>query len=317
MTGPSDANPASGGARVRAVEALEYLEHLSAEINKSWQEEKRFHFQVLEVPPVLLVKMSFRNRATFSVFATPQLDPYSKPANLWQAIGAEDDHRYTRASGHDSLEFSPLHRGPAKRARFLVEFGFAGCGTGWGVGYYAYEWDPQNSGDLSEFIKLEGSVSQEEPASGGKTSESERLDLFSPIGNLQTHGPLITLPYCWFSAIDTWDNPSLCAVNTYDLSGDHVQFICGVVNRPDLLPIAKAIQYAQAHDYPAVLAYCGSPDVARQMMRDIPPFVFAGSELRVKRIGDSKESIEMEDTGFHFEVEKRGDRWLVVSFRMD
>src|SRR5208283_4143244 len=97
-------------------------------------------------------------------------------------------------------------------------------------------------------------------------------------------------------------------VNTYDLSGDRVRFISSVANRPDLLPIAKAIQYAQAHDYPAVLAYCGSPDVAQRMVRDIPPFVFAGAGLAVKRIGALKESIDMEDTGFHFEVEKRGDR---------
>jgi hypothetical protein len=71
----------------------------------------------------------------------------------------------------------------------------------------------------------------------------------------------ITIPYCWFSAIDTWDNPSMCAADIYDLSHDDVRFVSRAVNRPDLLPIAKALEYVSKHDYPAVLAYCASPEM--------------------------------------------------------
>jgi hypothetical protein len=137
---------------------------------------------------------------------------------------------------------------------------------------------------------------------------------FAQIGKLQTEGPAITLPYCWFSPIDTWDNPSLCAVDTYDTSGDQVKFRSRAYNRPDLLPIAKAIEYAEQRDYPAVLAYCASGDVALKLVRNIDPHFFAG-DLKVTRIGDGKERVEMElESTTRFEVEKRDGRWLVVSF---
>jgi len=308
----------SSGAdpRASAIDALQNLERLSAEINKSWRDENRFHFQVLEVPPALLVKMTFRNRATFSFFAIPERDFDSRPAGRWRAIGAVDSFRAEPAQTYEQLELFPLERGPAKRARFLAVSSYAGCGSGVGISYHAYEWDPQDYGDLSEFIKIEGSVSQEEPTDS-RLPERWRPDAFNPIGELRTTGPLITLPYCWHSAIDTWNNPSLCAVDSYDLSGDRVRFASTAYNRPDLVPIAKAIQYAQARDYPAVRAYCASPDVARQIVGNVQPYVF-GEAIEVKRIGALKERVEL---GYRqsclFEVEKRGTRWLVVSFQMD
>jgi hypothetical protein len=170
---------------------------------------------------------------------------------------------------------------------------------------------------LEEIIKLEGAQSQDEPVDEHIPPDKIAVDSFPPTGKLQTEGVRIKLPYCWFTAIDTWDNPSLCAVNTYDLSGDRVQFAGSVVNRPDLLPVAKAIEYAQSHDYTAVRAWCGSDEVAQDLIRDIPPFVFA-DELRVERINDSRESVEFGlQTTYSFEVAKTGDRWLVVSFKME
>lgn len=310
-------NEPLGTPRTRALDALKNLEHLSAENNKGWPEEKRFQFEVVEIPPVLLVKMTIRNRATFSVFAIPERDSYNKPTTNWQSMGAIDDHRFQSSRGYESLRLFPLERGPSKRPRFLAEFNFAGCGSGMGVEYYAYEWNPDNIGDLNEFLKLEGAVSQEQPVKEGNPKQVP-TDAFAPIGELRTHGPFITLPYCWFSAIDTWDNPSLCAVDTYDLSGDRTRFVKTVSNRLDMLPVARAIQYAQAHDYPAVLAYCGSSDVAQHMVREIPPYVSGVQNLTIQRIGASKVEIEIgEDPPLHFEVERRGDRWLVVSFRME
>ena len=86
----------------------------------------------------------------------------------------------------------------------------------------------------------------------GSFGLDDKVPGFPQIGKLQTDGPLIIPPYCWFSSIDTWDNPSLCAVDTYDLSRDSVRFRSRTYNRPDLVPIAKAIEYAQQRGYRAV-----------------------------------------------------------------
>ncbi len=56
-----------------------------------------------------------------------------------------------------------------------------------------------------------------------------------------------------------------------------------------LAPVGGLPSHAQAHDHLAVLAYCGSPDVARRIIRDIPPFVFSDSELIVTRVDVGKE----------------------------
>jgi hypothetical protein len=250
-----------------ASAALEEMERLSSEINQGWPAERRFHFQVIDVPPGLLVKMTYRNRATFSFFAIPALDASNQPNSLWYVV-EEDDNRLEAPIGYDEIELFPLARGPGKRARFLTKFRSAGCGSGVRVAYHAYEWNPQNTGDIDRFIKLEGAGGHDDQMGG--------------VGELRTQGSLIALPYCWFSPIDTWNDPTLCALNSYDISGDRVRFVNSVYNLPDLLPVAKAIEYAQARDYPAVLAYCGSSDVARRMVRDVPDFVFAVDGLTVK-----------------------------------
>ncbi len=316
---PAPHNPpiaAEDSPRARALDAIAKLERLSARIDEGWPTENRFHAEVFEIPNAIVVKMTYRNRGTFSFFAVPERDPFNKPNSLWQAMGAEDDGRYKPQAGYDSVELFPLERGPSKRPRFLAKFGFVGCGSGVGVAYYAYEWNPQGAGHLDQVIKVEGSTSQEDPDEEHRPAKTNLSNSFPPIGEFRTKGALVTLPYCWFSAIDTWDNPSLCAVDSYDVSGDRVRFQGRVTNRPDLLPIAKAIEHAQAHEYSAVLAYCASPDVARRIVEDIPPFVFGGAELNVNRFADLRESVEFgDDETLRFEVQKRGDRWLVVAFQ--
>jgi hypothetical protein len=75
------------------------------------------------------------------------------------------------------------------------------------------------------------------------------------------------------------------------------------------------MEYGQAHDYPALLGYCASPEVARKILREVPPHVYAGPGLKISRISREKEKIEIgDDDVFVFEVERRGDRWLVVAF---
>ena len=111
------------------------------------------------------------------------------------------------------------------------------------------------------------------------------------------------------------DNPSLCAVDTYDLAGNSVKFRARVYNRPDLLPVAKAIEYAERRDYRALLGYCASIEIARIMVRDFPPYVFADN-LRVTRTGSGRERIELGySPTYRFDVEKRAGRWLLVAFR--
>ena len=154
---------------------------------------------------------------------------------------------------------------------------------------------------MKEIVKQAGALGLEDPPG------------FSQVDKFRTEGSRITLPYCWFSQIDTWDNPSLCAVDTYDISGDDVTFRSRTYNRPDLLPIAKVIEYAQQRDYPAVLGYCASSQVARRLVRYFPPYVFA-DELRVTHTGRGKERVELgSPILYRFDVEKRAGRWRVVS----
>jgi hypothetical protein len=296
--------------RDRATQALEKLEKASAEANNNWPAESRFHFEVLSVPPGIVVKMTYRNRATFSFFARSN-------ANVWVAVDAPDNHRYEPSGGYHHLALFPLMRAPSQKTRFLAKFNDAGCGSGRGVSYYVYEWDSHDPGQLNEIIKLEGSESQYQYFDEPKSPLTDPENSFRPIGMLLTKGPILTLPYCWFSALDSWDNPTLCAVDSYDISGDRPRFVQTRINRPDLLPIAKAIEYAQTHDYPATLAYCGSPDVAALIIRDAPPTVLGVEGFEIKRINVRKERVTLGyQPAAHFEVEKRGDRWLVVSFEM-
>src|ERR1017187_3212938 len=90
--------------------------------------------------------------------------------------------------------------------------------------------NPEGNGDLELIIKQAGALGLDDKVPG-----------FAQIGEFRTVGSSITLPYCWFSPIDTWDNPSLCAVDSYDLSGDRVRFRSHTYNRPDLVPVAKAL----------------------------------------------------------------------------
>jgi hypothetical protein len=141
-----------------------------------------------------------------------------------------------------------------------------------------------------------------------------RSPVSSGSAKLSTDGALITLPYCQFTPIDSWDNPSLCEADTYDFSGDEVKFRSRIYNRPDLLPIAKAVAYAESRDYFAVLAYCATPQIARRLVKEIPPNIFA-DDLRVKKISNEEERVFFGwDEGYEFVVAKRHNRWLVVSF---
>jgi hypothetical protein len=250
----------------------------------------------------LVVKMGIRQDERFFAFGIPA--DSAKSDHAWQQIGWNDESSQFSVPP-SRVDLYPLHRGPSGHARFLANMIYSGCAGSIGVGYDAREWDPEGTGSLARIIKQEGSFGLD-----------NKVPDFPQIGKLQTDGPLITLPYCSFSAIDTWDNPSLCAVDTYDLSGDEVKFRSRLYNRPDLVPIAKAIEYAGKRDYHAVLGYCASDAIARRMVRDLPPDVGGADPLQVTRIGSGRERVRLgdPDSGYRFDVEKRGHRWVVVAF---
>ena len=93
-------------------------------------------------------------------------------------------------------------RGPSGKARFLAKFGHVGCAGSTGVAYDAREWNPGRFGGLARIIKQSGAFGLEDKVPG-----------FPQIGELKTDGVRVTLLYCWFSPIDTWDNPILCPVD--------------------------------------------------------------------------------------------------------
>jgi hypothetical protein len=184
-----------------------------------------------------------------------------------------------------------------------------GCAGSFGQRYAIEEWNPVREEYLSEAISQTGASGLEASPEHPPTKE----DPFPTVGVLKTDGTRITLPYCEFTQLDTWDNPSLCMVDTYDVSGDVVVFLGRRYNRPDLVPVAKALGYAKAHDLPALRAYCASDAVARKILRE-GGYGF-DAELETVRLGAGRERVRAaysDDAGFL--VEKRGNRWLVVSF---
>ena len=294
---PADSLPPAA----RAKRALEKVVQVSAQINRSWPEENRFQFEILDIRPILVVKMTLRTHARFYVFGVPE-KVSEKSNGPWVRVGSDSD---IDSSGRDAprsdIDLYVLHRGPSGAPRFLARLEFSGCAGSSGIAYDAREWNTEGAGQLKTLIKQGGAI--------GFDSAAE----FPLVGSLQTNGPVIALPYCWFSPIDTWDNPSMCAVDAYDLTGDNVVFQSRVYNRPDLLPIAKAIEYAEERDYQAVLAYCASAVVARRLVREMPPYFFAGT-LQVTRVTASKERVELgDDPAYRFEVEKQKGRWLVTT----
>ena len=287
-----------GSPKDRAMLTMTQLEMTSAEVNAAWPEERRFHFEILDLSPALVVKMTFRTYGTFFVFGQTAND--SRESNqLWKRVG-EDHVSFEHKVPRLDLDLYPLHRGPSGNPRFLSKFIVSGCAGSIGVVYEASEWNPKNSPEIDQIIQQEGAFGLDDKVPG-----------FAQIGKLRTEGSLITLPYCWFSGIDTWDNPSMCAVDTYDISGDKVRFRSRDYNRPDLLPIAKAIEYAQKRDYSAVLGYCASSKIAQRLVRDLPPIYF-GDDIRMTSTGKERERVELGPD--HFDVEKHGGRWVVADF---
>ncbi len=105
----------------------------------------------------------------------------------------------------------------------------------------------------------------------------------------------------------------MCAVDRYDLSGDGVRFVSRRVNRPDLLPVAQALAYADKRDFGAVRGYCVSDAVARRLVESAPGKAFE-VEIKTKRLGAGRELVYEESDGYRVTVAKHGGRWLIAGF---
>jgi hypothetical protein len=297
-------NASGGSSRETIVQVLDTMHEISERANKTWPAGRRFQYQLLHVEPVFVVQFHIRSRSTFSVFAVPALPPYPKKGKNteWFRVGG-DDERWGEHNSDESVELYELARGPSKLPRFLSKSSHVSCGDGQtGIEYVGYEWNPSSTGDLHEVLSRKGAVSGE---------------VFPVIGKLETKGPKITLPYCWWSAIDSSVWATLCSVDTYDLSGDYVRFLSTSTNRPDLETVAKVIEYAQARDLRAVMSYSASQTVANKLVELMPPFVFNAGGFYSEPARD-RETIDIED-GEHlrFALERRNGRWLVVQFALN
>jgi len=125
----------------RAMELLRALEAVSAQVNSAWPEGNRFHFEVLDLPPALVVKTSIRARQTFFVFGVAEENGNGLRNARWGLVGSRSDDADEFAS---FVDLYPVNRGPSGRARFLARFTALGCAGPYGIAYDAREWDPRD-----------------------------------------------------------------------------------------------------------------------------------------------------------------------------
>jgi hypothetical protein len=209
------------------------------------------------------------------------------------------------------LNVFPLHRGPLGAVRFLVSMQGGGCAGSSGLRYAIEEWNPEEIFYLSEAVSQSGVKGMDAEPEQPVTKQVP----FPTVGVLKTEGMRITLPYCEFTQLDTWDNPSLCMVDTYDVSGDAIRFVGRRYNRPDLAPVAKALEFAKSHDLPALRGYCASDVVAQKILRELPGGYGFDTELETLQLGGGRERVRPAYSGVPgFVVEKHGGRWMIVSF---
>jgi hypothetical protein len=294
---PTPAPTSDGASRIKL--ALREIEHSSAEINKGWPAEDRFQFEVLALEPAILVRMSYRHGAKLVLLGPYYLNKNAAvdPGIRWREISSVE--LGSRAS---DIDLFPLHRGPSGRARFLAKVWLSGCAGSIGENYYGYEWSAEAGQLAAQIIKIEG-------AEGLDGTESKH------VGKLTTTGRTIQLPYCFFSAVDTWDNPTLCAADSFDMSGDKPRFVGRIYNSPDLVTVNNVIRHAQAHDYVALRGYCVSDAVARRLTREIPPYLFADL-VETAKSGPSRERVVLADGAIYFDLVRGGGQWRLANFKI-
>jgi hypothetical protein len=304
-------NTRTGSPVAAAEKTLQELQRIGQQVDRDWPEERQFHYQLLDISPLIVVKLAIRSRAVFLAYGASS----SGQKLRWRGVGVQpswlDDQK-----GDEKLSVDPLPRGGlAKRARFMVTLREVSCGDNATIlNYLGYEWNPSSS-VTDVILHRSGSEGQEGMVSerSSPDGDEERVTLPS-IGELHLSGPNVTLPYCWHSAVDTYVAPNLCSVDTYDLSGDAVRLVKTETNRPDLEAVAKVMERAAAKDLPAVLEYCGSPELAKTIVNaGIPRNFFSVGDVTVIHRGPDRETVEL--AGPHvFALEFRNDRWIITDY---
>ncbi len=290
----------------QVAKVLEAEKAMSDEVDRTWPPNRRLTYEVLQADPIFVVTYHLRSRSTWTAFGIPQQSAWPKRGENtdWVRI-EEDSSRYDAVDTDQEMRVDRLTRGPLRRARFLATSSHVSCGDGiTAITYDAFEWDPAGMGDLSNVIERKGAGSRGD------------FPQYGPFAKLEVNGPIITLPYCEWSAVDLDVDALLCMADTYSLAGDEVHYLNTRVNRPDLAAVAKAMQYAEDRDYRAVLAYSASPAVARKMVRMMPPDVHGNTGgTGYPTLGSKREVIDIDS--LHFTVEQRHGRWVVVRFTLD
>jgi hypothetical protein len=302
-------NAPSAVAKDAVAHTLAALQATSDRVNDTWPANRRFHADLLAIDPAFVVTYHVRSRSTWSVFAVADEALESgKGANTkWAQVG-EDEFRWQEHNSGEEMAVYPLDRGPSKRARFLAKSSHVSCGDGiTSIAWDAYEWDPASMGRLTAIIDVQGA---------GNRGDYPQ---YAPIGKLQTRGPRITLPSCWWSALDMTPDAILCSVDTYDISHDQVRFIGRQTNRPDLETVAKVVKFAQDRDERALLAYTASPAVARKLVEQMPAGLVANlNGDPYPPLHGITQTIDLtNDSVLRFVLEKRNERWVVTQFLID
>ncbi len=269
----------------------------SRKVLAHWPEESRFHAKVVEAGPLLITTMFVGARERWFAFG--------KVEGRWKQVG-EDGGGFDD-SPRRLMQVYHLPAGRPGVARFLAARVFFGCAGSSGISYEVREWDPAAPGGyVATVFSQDGAFGMDEAADGRAPSAQ---DPFAPIGKLVTDGPVLALPYCTFTSIDTWDNPSLCTLDRYDVRGATLRFLSRRYNRPELVPVAKAMEYAAAHDLPATRAYCASEELARRLVFEGAPA--PDTNVEVVRHGQGKR-VWFGDRESWFDVERRAGRWVIV-----
>src|ERR1700723_3676158 len=129
----NDPTLATETPQARAQFAVKELKEISARVNASWPSERRLGFQILDLPPALIVEWSVRFQAGYIAFEIPIHD---NPKKQWQEVGEDDQSPWNAPAWSDFTLYS-VHRGPSGHARFLAVSHSGGCAGSYGIQYDA------------------------------------------------------------------------------------------------------------------------------------------------------------------------------------
>lgn len=161
----NQSGPELTAASNRATEALNRIKAESDKTNAIWPVESRFRYELLTIPPALVVKVGIGSHERYFAFGVPAKDDTRKPNRQWARLG-EDELELENQVGRVWIDVYPLHRGPSGNPRFFASIGFSGCAGSSGLLYDAREWDPNDVVGLSQIIKQQGARGMDEDFNG-------------------------------------------------------------------------------------------------------------------------------------------------------